>query len=170
MEKNKQAILNYAAGIFDGEGCVRITKQQRDNGRSLQYAILVSISQKDGRLMDWLYGNFGGVVYMSHKTSQDNWVYNWRADNRKGYKFLKAVYPFLIVKKQQVEVAIRFQERLKYARHKTKDDQRRFAPLSQSELNERESMFLEIKKLKKDFHKSKNPNVIEYNFKSMVQV
>ena len=169
MKKDKEIKLSYASGIFDGEGCVRITKQQRNNGRSLQYALLVSITQKDGKLMDWLYGNFAGVVYLKNK-SGENWIYEWRADNFKAYEFLKKIFPFLIVKKEQVALAIRFQERLKYERYKTKDDRKRFASLTQNELDERENLYQQMSMLKKRWTKSKNPNVVEYTFKSMVQV
>lgn len=169
MKQTKEIKLAYAAGLFDGEGCVRIYKIAPRNRRSTRYGILTMLTQKDGRPLDWLVGNFGGMIYLKNKHSE-NWIYEWRIENAAAYEFCKSILPFTKVKTEQLRLAIRFQERLKYARKKTVDDQRRFTSLSEHELEEREMMYQEMSFLKKNWQKSKNPNVKEYNFKSMVQL
>lgn len=168
MKQSNASKHSYAAGFLDGEGCIKITKRKPRNGRSTNYGLLVSITQKDGRPIDWLYGNFGGVVYLKNK-SNDNWIYEWKVTEKSAYEFLKKVYPLLKVKKEQAMLAIRFQERRINARKRSNPDNGRFTLLSDRELEIREEMYKEMSILKKQYQKSKNPNVKEYNFKSMVQ-
>lgn len=168
MKQNKASKLAYAAGFFDGEGCIRISKRKPRHGRSTSYNLLIMVYQKDGEIMDWFYGNFGGVVYLKDK-SGNNWIYEWRLSEKKAFNFLKDILPFLKYKKKQAELAIRFQQRRIFERERNVPDNGRFSPLTKSELDERESIYQEMSDLKKSFIKSKNPNVIEYTFKSMVQ-
>ena len=168
MKQNKALKLAYAAGFLDGEGCIRITKRDSRNGRSSQYGLFVNISQKDGEIMDWLYGNFGGMVYLKNKAN-DYWIYEWRLSDRNAYDFLKEILPFLRYKKHQAELAIQYQQRRIFERKRNVPDNGRFASLSQSELDIREKIYQEMCELKKVYVKAKNPNVVKYNFKSMVQ-
>ena len=167
MKKDKQAILAYAAGIIDGEGCIRIVVRKPRNRRSTQHSLILQVAQKDGILMDWLYGNFGGMVYLKNKrTDGSDWIYEWRVMERKAAEVLKQVMPFLTVKKRQAELGLRFQT------HKTgagNYGDGRYKPLSEHELKLREKLAQEISQAKKEYLKSKNPNVVEYTFKSMVQ-
>lgn len=157
--KTQRAIkLAYAAGFMDGEGCVSIHTSNPRKGRSKRYILLVTITQKDGKVMDWLYGNFGGCVVKKNKGkntfSPDTWIYEWRADNKTAYEFCKQVYQFSIVKKRQLELAVRFGQRIVQSK--------RFVRLSDNELKIREQMFNQMKSLKRDWQLSKNPNVVEY--------
>ena len=173
MKQTKAIKLAYTAGIVDGEGSICIVKRRRhgiNSGRSTQYFILVSVVQKDGSVIDWLKGNFDGNVVLKNKANDgSDWIYQWRIQDKKAYEFLKLIFPFLLVKKSQAELAIRFQERLKFARKKNVDINGHYIPLTEHELSQREEIFLEIKRLKHCFRKSKVPNVKEYTFKSMVQ-
>lgn len=163
-------MLAYAAGFLDGEGCIRINFRKARQGRSDQFALLVMIAQKDGRPIDWLAGNFGGVVYLKNKKMDGtNWIYEWKQTDRGAYLFLKEVFPFLLYKKEQAALAIRFQERLKYERARNQPDNGRFAGLSTHEQEVRLQMYKEMSALKHQFQKSKRPNVKQYSFKSMLQ-
>jgi len=167
MKKDKQSILAYAAGIIDGEGCIRIVVRRPRNGKSTQHSLMLQVAQKDGILMDWLYGNFGGMVYLKNKkTDGSDWIYEWRIMEKKAAEILKQTLPFLTVKKHQAEIGLRFQT------HKTgagNYGDGRYKPLSEHELILREKLAQEISQVKKEYRKSKNPNVVEYTFKSMVQ-
>ena len=167
MKKDKQSILAYVAGIIDGEGCIRIVTRKPRNGKSTQHSLMLQVAQKDGILMDWLYGNFGGMVYLKNKrTDGSDWIYEWRVMEKKAAEVLKQILPFLTVKKRQAELGLRFQT------HKTgagNYGDGRYKPLSEHELQLRENIAQEISKAKKEYRKSKNPNVVEYTFKSMVQ-
>src|SRR3990167_3559029 len=139
MKQTKEIKLAYTAGFLDGEGCIRISKRNPRNGRRISYNLSVVIYQKDGEIMDWLYGNFGGMVYLKNKGDKsDNWIYEWRVTEVKAYQFLKTLLPFLKYKKKQAELAIQFQQRRIFERERNIPDNGRFAPLTQIELYKRE--------------------------------
>lgn len=86
----------YAAGFFDGEGCVRL--QRNNNGG---YSLRVVVSQKDPKPLAWMRERWGGSFdkYPSN-VAWMYYLYSWSTHN-----FLVSVSPFLLVKKQQVLLA-----------------------------------------------------------------
>lgn len=170
MNKENAVKYAYAAGFVDGEGCLKMSKRNPRNGRAVNYGLLVSVVQKDARPLDWLVGNFGGQIYLKNKKlDSSDWIYEWRVSEQRAYEFLKKIAPFLKVKREQADLLIRFQERRINARKRNDPYNGRFASLSQHEIEVREELYKEISRLKRQYAKSKNPNVVEYNFKSMVQ-
>lgn len=168
MKQNKSIKYSYAAGILDGEGRIRINRlSPRGYMVSPNYSLIVAISQKDGRIIDWLYGNFGGVVYLKNKksfiTGTTNWIYVWQTDNLKALEFLKKVYPFLKLKKDQAAIAIRFQGR----KRNNNDSNNKRLKLSEKEIEVREKLYLLLSLKKKDFKKSKQKNIRECSFNSL---
>ena len=113
MKQTKAIKLSYVAGFFDGEGSVIIVKRKPRNKEriSYSYSILATISQRDGAIMDWLVGNFGGTVV--YKDKKDYLCYDWRITHKKAEIFLKEILQFTKYKKPQIEVALRLQNRLK---------------------------------------------------------
>lgn len=91
--------------------------------------------------MNWIVGNFGGSV---HKIKRDN-SYAWRLSTRKAYYFLKEIYPFLKYKKPQVELAIKFMDRVIHERGI------RGKRLSAHELGIRDGYLEKMRSLKKEF-------------------
>ena len=146
MKQTKAIKLSYMAGFFDGEGCVTIVRQ-KPTGRqkSIRYQLHVMVGQKDGQIMDWIIGNFGGSVY---KVSRDN-SYVWQISQNKAYLFLKEILPFLKYKRPQAELGIRFMQRM-INREAT------FSPvkggkLSEHEIQIRESFCQQMNQLKRQF-------------------
>ena len=89
----------YTAGLFDGEGCVRLQRNQ--NGK---YGLRCYIAQKDPRPLEWVAERFGGKInYFANNGKICHW-YRFGAD---AVLFLVAVEPFLIVKRAQVQLAVR---------------------------------------------------------------
>ena len=171
MKQSNVEKYAYAAGLFDGEGCVRIAKSQaKKKAKSPQYSLIVKVTQKDGRVMDWLKGNWGGTVLIMHKTNNqdENFRYDWFLNHNNAAKFLKDILPFLKIKKEQTQLALRFQGRLTKSRYKAPEDQKLFAKLSDHEIEIRESMFQEISRLKKVYAKAKT-NIWREYYPSMVQ-
>jgi len=154
MKQTKAIKLAYLAGFIDGEGCIMIAKRNpRLEGRiNVSYSILLTISQKDGAIMDWLTGNFGGSVQYKNKERD---IYVWNITHKKAAKVLKEVLPFIKYKRPQIEIAIRLQNRLTKTL-KGKDG--RALPLTDSEIIKREEMYLECKKLKHIYKESKYRN------------
>ena len=155
MKQNKATKLAYAAGIVDGEGCISIYSKSIRNGQYKgilkNYHLTVVVTQKDGKLVDWLFGNFGGSVSLHKKwerLDEKCWMHEWTLNYQNASRFLKQILPFLIIKKKQAEIAIRFQDRLGYGKK-----------LSEHELELREKFYQEIRSEKTKYTFSNHPNV-----------
>ena len=154
MKKSKQSILAYAAGMVDGEGCICIYKKKIRNkivDLRKNFHLQVIVTQKDGRIIDWLIGNFGGSAYLHWKGSPTGYSHEWVLNHTNALKFLKQIEPFLIYKKNQAQIGIRFQERINTAGNRYK--------LTDHELEIRNSLYEEIKRLKIVKVYSKQPNI-----------
>lgn len=108
--------LAYIAGFFDGEGCVTISKQterpnaKRQNGRS-RFALQVSLTQKSRDTLDWVSLLFGGRVGFHQAKTIKFLCYRWTLTKKKDQQiFLRAILPFLRLKKAQAEYALQYLE------------------------------------------------------------
>lgn len=105
--KNSKYI--YAAGIIDGEGCLIISRSNRDS--YFNYYGRIHVKNTDTRLMKWLVDNFGGNIHVHKpKSVKHSVAYSWYfAGNAKSKElFLLAIMPYLIVKKEQAKVLVDF--------------------------------------------------------------
>jgi hypothetical protein len=101
--------LAYAAGLFDGEGCVSLYKIRDDpQGPTYQLQTTVVLRQKEPlqRLLD----QFGGSLTESKKRDP-RWAPCWRWRHWSGgaADFLMAISPWLQVKQSQAALGIFFQ-------------------------------------------------------------
>ena len=97
--------LAYAAGFFDGEGCVGIY----DPGDgSLRLDVSIAHRAPCG-FLHRLHGEFGGYL---GPTGGGRYL-QWRIHTRRALRFLQAIRPFmrLASKVEQVDIAIGFQLR-----------------------------------------------------------
>lgn len=101
-------ILAYTAGIIDGEGCIGIQKQKIcGEMKSPHYRQFVEVKNTDERLIDFLCENFDGhKAIENRKTVNHKIVYKWYADSNRATEFLKMIYPYLVMKKEQVDVVM----------------------------------------------------------------
>ncbi len=150
----KKEIKAYAAGIFDGEGYIGIDKVSKSTGsKNYHYGIRVIISQKDGLIMDWLKDNFGGNVY-HQKREQKYSIYRWRIHSKKAVEFLKNIYPYVLIKKSQIDLAIKFdKERIEKLTKNRLGKDGKFIQLSEQDMEWRVSMKEELMKIKKIYNK-----------------
>jgi hypothetical protein len=107
--------LVYAAGLFDGEGCIQIARQKHARGRNKKaYFMLVTLTMVDPLLPSWLHRGFGGTLFLSrlsrkNPAHRDAWF--WSACGANALHFLEVVGPFMRQKKPQADVAIDYQKR-----------------------------------------------------------
>lgn len=95
-----EADIAWLAGFFDGEGCIfAVASANRDRN----YAVVVTLVQKDPTPLHWVAQHFGGWVNSARG------IYGWRASNRLAGRFLSVVTPYLRVKREQAELALAFQ-------------------------------------------------------------
>ena len=99
----RQYDVIWAAGFFDGEGCISIQRQVRPGG--VYFYLGVSVYQNDFRPLLEFSELFGGAIY-PEKNAQ-----KWRASGRDAAEALNMMLPYMRVKKEQALVAIDFQSR-----------------------------------------------------------
>lgn len=133
----------YFAGLFDGEGCVRINKRIR--GNYIEHTAFYSLAQRDGRLVDWIVENYGGRVYYSPQSVSRSPMYTWVATNKNGREIMKKILPFLIYKKDQVEKTLQFN----FLTNRKKG-------VNQEEMEKRDRLMEEVKASKRIFLPSIN--------------
>lgn len=103
--------LAYLAGLIDGEGCIHIGRKY-EGGRSGAHALQVQVSNSDVRMMVWLSKEFGGRVSPVKRTGPQSGyprkrqMYVWVICAMNAAQILTAVYPYLVVKQDQADVAL----------------------------------------------------------------
>lgn len=104
--------LSYVAGFFDGEGSITVTPVKRSpRGLSPNHTLQVSIGNTDPRALEWIHNNFGGslTVRYPNKKNHRN-VLQWIIRAAMALPFLRAIEPFVKMKREQVRLGIQFQE------------------------------------------------------------
>jgi hypothetical protein len=105
MNKN---ILYYTAGLFDGEGCVDIyNATPAKASKNISLMLRVNIVQKDGQIMNFLQEHFGGYVGVDRH--HGHYIHHWEVRSKQAKVFLSLIYPFTIIKKEQIKTALEFE-------------------------------------------------------------
>ncbi len=107
--------LAYLAGIIDGEGCFFIGKLPRKEGDGYvndHYRGLLKICTTDKPLLDWLIEVFDGTqsaaTKYQPKAQISRMVYNWNVTGERLLDICHQVFPYLVIKKKQCEIMIKF--------------------------------------------------------------
>ena len=92
----------YAAGFFDGEGCIAIRYDKRCDS----YILKVSVSNTCRSVLAAFQERWGGSMTENSpkKEHHQGWS-DWLLQGRAGIPFLKDVHPYLVVKKEQSDLA-----------------------------------------------------------------
>lgn len=101
----------YAAGIIDGEGSIMLIHQPPRGGvHKWEYWVLrISVANTDKKLIDWLVDKFGGGFTHSRSLNpRHRDVFQWRVDAGKARPVLFAVLPYLLLKREQADIAIQY--------------------------------------------------------------
>lgn len=101
----------YAAGLIDGEGCIRICHRfQKRTHVSEQFWMSVQVNATSSDMIDYLHSRWGGSK-AELDSSQPNRrrIYRWVITSKQAAQFLEDIYPFLVVKKEQAMFARSFQ-------------------------------------------------------------
>ena len=115
----------YAAGLIDGEGCIRIARSRvvpTNENRSVCYSIELQIRMTDRSPLDYLQELFGlGHIYAT-ASSKPQWkdTYVWMCKSGQVTKVLRLVRPYLIIKARQADLALEFDGRLRVVGFKSR--------------------------------------------------
>jgi hypothetical protein len=98
----------YCAGLFDGEGCVQIVNDKSQGCNSWKLMIQMGMCSKPA--LDKMVGVFGGHYSEAKRAGfHQNFVYyHWALNGAKAYEALKRLKPFLVEKKEQADIALKF--------------------------------------------------------------
>ena len=121
----------YAAGLFDGEGWVRVqTPGVRLDGsqtpganyrRFPSYQVIAGIAMTHKPVLVAFHDQFGGTLHgddhYRRKDLKNRTIYRWHVQSKMAHEFLTAIVKYLLVKKDQVELAITLQEHI--AKHRS---------------------------------------------------
>ena len=104
--------LAYMAGFFDGGGCVGIYKSKRCyKGKQKESLVLQCyISQTNPSILERFRDAFGGSIRAETRHLKPNWrvSWTWHIASVKARSFLETIEPYLVLKYEEVELAIRF--------------------------------------------------------------
>ena len=110
--------LAWAAGMFEGEGCVFIERKRPwfKNGRKVNYhvyAMRIDIANSDIAILDALKQRYGGSVQaLVQRDPRYRPCFHWRLGSVNAAVWLKAILPYIVGgKKRQVELALEFAEK-----------------------------------------------------------
>ena len=110
--------LEYIAGFFDGEGYIQIAKRSPSGHSRSPYWLLACIGNTHRGVLDEIAKVTGGKVLFHNgvKRGQTHPHYRLTFYTQQALTFLKAIQPYLIVKREEADLAISFCEHVK-ARH-----------------------------------------------------
>lgn len=94
----------YAAGLFDGEGCIQIRCRKRGRN-AIEYVESVSVGSTDFEILYWLQEHFGGMVGRERK-GVNRPIRYWVATNKIAIRFLKSLLPWLKIKREQARIVL----------------------------------------------------------------
>lgn len=105
--------LAWAAGFFDGEGCVLVEMSKESRCKhGIRTALHATVTQTSLPCLKLFLEKFGGIIVANeNKTPQGRrWSvqYRWSVKNDDAIRFLKQIQPYCVVKKEQVDVAINY--------------------------------------------------------------
>lgn len=141
--------LSYLAGFLDGEGCIQISKTQRKNYNP-EYHLSLTASQIHPEPLKMLKYKFGGSIFV-RKSSTGRNLGVWGVSAKQAAKVLEEILPYLVVKKEQAELAILFQKSVKPTGTNR--------PLTSEEVEKREFMRVTLQNMKKEEYRWELDNV-----------
>lgn len=103
------AIIQYLAGFFDGEGCIQIVRTNEK--KHPQYDLRIMVANTHEGVLRRLVEAFGcGCI--SHRRQRAHWrmCFFWVCSCRDAEHVLKLIAPYLIVKREQVRIALDVQK------------------------------------------------------------
>ena len=152
----------YTAGLFDGEGSVSIAKKKpRKETQRETYELTIGVGVCNESVMSKLGRTFGASHYLKNRTKpagKEYWsdYYYIELHGNNAVRFLKQIYPYLVIKSKQAELAFKFQDRVNAKDCRTGGRLGNGNPLKEGELEIRHKLYLEMLELNK---RGKNENL-----------
>lgn len=142
MKNATMADLAWLAGIIDGEGSIFVMRNTRtDRERTFNYVMRICVQSTDDIMarecLNITGEGYTFPVYEKRENQQNS--LKWQVNGKKAVRVLKALLPYLKVKKDQAESAISFQETTK----------KHWKQMTEEDYKQQERFYFELKSLKK---------------------
>lgn len=105
--RNITTKLAYIAGFIDGEGCIRI-KKSNQSGNS--YYVTLQVTNTDKRPLMTIKDIFKGKVFFQEKKPLGKIIWQYYSATSEAVDTLRVLVGFLVSKKKQAELAIKFHD------------------------------------------------------------
>jgi hypothetical protein len=110
---NDQLFLAWAAGFFDGEGCVMVEKSKEIRCKhGFRTSLHATVTQTSKPCLELFLDKFGGSIITTETRGEHarRWSvqYRWVSRNEEALNFLRAIEPYVVVKKTQVCAALEY--------------------------------------------------------------
>jgi len=110
----KKTDLAYLAGLFDGEGCIRIASQKLKRAKQgRQNELVMQVGSSDEWVCQTFKMAFGGSIGTRVAETRTR-IWEWKACAKIARSCLEVLLPYLHLKRPQAEIAIAFQKAKKY--------------------------------------------------------
>ena len=144
--------VSWAAGVVDGEGTITLAKQIRKGRPSPAYREAVTVANCDKRILEPFHSMWGGNIYtVVEKRPGYSDSSTWHCPQGSVKAFLEAVLPFLRGKREQAGLLLEFiAKKRSFVRYKGSSEggtRGGSAPLGKTEINAREQIWQQFKKL-----------------------
>lgn len=105
--------LAWAAGFFDGEGTVIVEmSKQKGCKHGFRTVLHAAVTQTSTPCLQLYLEKFGGSIITSENRTPNGrrWSvqYRWIVRNEAAMQFLRAIEPYVVVKKEQVQAALKY--------------------------------------------------------------
>lgn len=96
----------YAAGLFDGEGCVKPYSAQSKARTARSFVYELALANNDHRVCEFFHKLFGGTISY-YPSSSGKIQARWRVSGSNAEKAARALLPYSISKKSQLKLFIK---------------------------------------------------------------
>lgn len=98
----------WAAGIFDGEGCVIIQRRKLTNNKTPWYYLRTTVSNTHLPTLETLMRAFRGSISRAKKRTGHLQCWAWQLSNKQAESFLRTIEQYAVTKRRQIEIALDF--------------------------------------------------------------
>lgn len=122
----------------------------RGRGKSPSYRLILSIPNTNRPVLEFVKDNFGGRVRGPFIRAL-KWrpSYRWEIEGQGAVSFLKIIRPYIKTKNPQSDLAVKFFEHCSKNTVRSLGKGHGSEPITESEIQVREEMYLEMKRLNK---------------------
>ena len=115
MTRFDELSLQYMAGFTDGEGCISLPSAGSNyyrKGSCKKYyyispKVVIANTRRD--VLQKFKNQFGGYISPG-KAANSKWkpVFSYQLEHKRALTFIKAIYPFLVLKRKQAELIFKY--------------------------------------------------------------